>query len=125
MLNAASMMYGENQFNANQMDEALARTLSASGQLANIGSTYQGNERADLGLLSDLGAQQRQIDGQQRTADLNLLQTILGMAGGLGLNTSQVTGISNQGTQTTTQTPGLLNYLNVGANVYGSYMGGE
>ena len=123
MLNAANMMYGEDQFNANQMDEALARTLSASGQLANIGSTYQGNERADLGLLSDLGAQQRQIDGQQRTADLNLLQTILGMAGGLGLNTSQVTGISNQGTQTTTQTPGLLNYVNSGLGLIGAGTG--
>lgn len=110
MLTASQMMYGQNEFNANQMDEALARTLSASGQLADIGSTYQGNERADTGLLAELGAQQRQIDGQQRTADIGLLQTILNMAGGLGINTSQVTGIANQGTQTTRATPGLLDY---------------
>ncbi len=111
MLSAANMMYGENQFNANQMDEALARTLGASSQLADIGSTYQGNERADTGLLAELGAQQRQIDGQERTADIGLLQTILNMAGGLGINSSQVTGVSNQGTQTTTSTPGLLDWF--------------
>jgi hypothetical protein len=121
MLTSAEMMYGENQFNANQMDEALARTLGASGQLADIGSTFQQNERADTGLLAELGGQQRQIDGQQRTADIGLLQTILNMAGGLGINTSQVTGISNQGTQTTTTTPGLLNYLNTGANIFNAF----
>ncbi|NQZ48092.1 MAG: hypothetical protein HRT63_11280 [Erythrobacter sp.] len=113
----ASTLNDLNRFNASQADIALNRTLQGAGQLANIGSTYQGNERADLGLLSDLGAQQRQIDGQQRTADLNLLQTILGMAGGLGLNTSQVTGISNQGTQTSSVTPGLLDYVNGFANL--------
>ena len=111
MLTASEMMYGENQFNANQMDEALARTLGASGQLANIGSTYQGNERADTGLLAELGAQEREIDAQQRNADLGLLQTILNMAGGLGINSSQVTGVANNTNQTTTSTPGLLDWF--------------
>lgn len=116
MMSAANMMYGQNEFNANQMDESLARTLSASGQLADIGSTYQQNERADTGLLAELGAQEREIDGQQRTADLGLLQTILNMTGGLGINTSQVTGVANNTNQTTTSTPGLLDW-------YSAYQG--
>ncbi len=123
MLNAANMMYGENQFNANQMDEALARTLSASGQLANIGSTYQGNERADIGLLSQLGAQQRDIQRQQSTADIALLDTIANLLGGMGVNTSQVTGVANSGSTTQRARPGLLSTLgsvvDIGAGIAG------
>jgi len=108
------------QFNASQADTALNRAMQGAGQLANISNAYQGNERADMGLLSQLGNDQRQIDMQQRTADLGLLQQIMSMAGQLGLNTSQVTGISNTGTQNTTTSPGILDWIGAGTGVLGA-----
>ena len=124
MLTSAEMMFGENQFNANQIDEALARTLSASGQLADIGSTYQGNERADVGLLSQLGAQERDIQRQQSTADIALLDTIANLLGGMGVNTSQVTGVANSGSQTTRSQPGLLSTIGSVVDIGSGIAGG-
>lgn len=112
-----------NRFNASQADVALDRSMRGAGQLADISNTYQGNERADMGLLSQLGNDQRQIDMEQRTADLGLLQQIMSMAGQLGLNTSQITGIVNNGSQTTTQTPGLMDYWDRINNTIGAVNG--
>jgi hypothetical protein len=78
--------------------------------LRTTGSTQEANERAAIGLLSELGAQERGIQQQAANADIALLSTIAQLFGGLPFD--QVTGItgSQRGTQTTT--PGLLDYLN-------------
>lgn len=60
-------------FNASQQDNSLARQLQAAGVLSSIGSAQGADERANVGLLGDLGAQQREIDRQTRAAPLDLL----------------------------------------------------
>ena len=111
------------QFNASQADTALNRAMQGAGQLANISNAYQGNERADMGLLSQLGNDQRQIDMEMRNADRGLLDFIMQNASRLGLNTSQITGISNAGTQTTTTTPGLTDYWDLANNTIKAWTG--
>ena len=100
------------QFNANQRDDALSRQLSAAQQ-------YQNNERADLGLFNQLGQQQRQIEGQQRNADVGLLATMVDLFGSLPFG--QVTGYSNTGRTTQTQTPGIMDWINAGIGATNSF----
>ena len=103
-------MNSAGQFNAGQAERALDRALRGADSLRATGNTQETNERAALGLLGELGGQQRQIAGQVAGADVGLLGTIMQYAQALGLDVSQVTGIVNNGTQTTSTTPGLLDY---------------
>jgi hypothetical protein len=71
------------QFNAgqvNSMGEADAqRRLAAAGLLGDLSNSTGANDRADLGLLSDLGGQQRQIAMDQAAAPASLLSIIAGL----------------------------------------------
>jgi len=115
LLTGANLMH-QGIANNQQADEnSLDRAFRGADSLRNTASTYQGNERADLGLLSQLGAQERQIQQQQAGADLGLLSTMTQLFGGLPFD--QVTGIVNNGTQTTVGSPGLLDWVNGAANL--------
>jgi len=110
-----------NRFNASQADTALDRALRGADSLRSTGSTQEANERAAIDLLSRLGAEERGVQQQQQGADIALLSTIAQLFGGLPFD--QVTGITGSGNQTTTSTPGILDYLNTGANLFGAYQG--
>ena len=73
------------QFNAGQGDAALARQLQAAGLLTNIGSTQQGNERADIAQIAGLGDTQRGIQQDYDQADLQQLSAITQLLQQLGL----------------------------------------
>jgi small nuclear ribonucleoprotein (snRNP)-like protein len=107
-----------NRFNMSQADNALDRALRGADSLRTTGSTQEANERAAIGLLSELGAQERGVQQQQANADIALLSTIAQLFGGLPFG--QVTGQTSSGTATQTQTPGLLDFINAGANVVGA-----
>lgn len=72
-------------FNAGQEDQSLDRQLQAAGLLTQIGATQQGQERADIGLVSDLGAQERDIQQQYSQADISSLSAITELLQQLGL----------------------------------------
>lgn len=55
--------------------------LQATGLLGDLSNAEAANDRADLGLLSDLGVQQRGIDRDQRGAEANLLTLISALNG--------------------------------------------
>lgn len=65
-------------FNASQGDASLARQLQAAGLLSGIGSAEGANDRANIGLVADLGTQQREVDASQsEAARLAQLQALL------------------------------------------------
>ena len=97
------------QFNASQADNALQRALQGADSLRNTGSTQEANERAAISLLEQLGATQRGISGEQANADIGLLSTITQLLGGLPL--SQITGISESGSQTSRYTPSTMDSI--------------
>ncbi len=103
-----------NRFNVSQMDTALDRALRGADSLRNTGSTQEANERAAIGLLSQLGAQERSVAQQQANAELSLLSSIAQLFGGLPFE--QVTGVAGGGTQTGRSSPGILDYINSYAN---------
>ena len=72
-------------FNAGQQDQSLDRTLRASGLLAEIGATQQGQERADIGQIAGLGEMQRGIQQDYDQADLQQLSAITQLLSQLGL----------------------------------------
>ena len=108
------------RFNASQVDTALDRALRGADSLRTTASTFQGNERADTALVAELGAQERAIQQQEANAELGLLSEMVRMAQALGINTSQVTGVTSSGTQTTSSTPGLLDWVNAGTGLIGA-----
>jgi hypothetical protein len=73
------------QFNAGQRDGALDRMLSSAGLLTQIGSTQQGNERADIAQIAGLGDTQRGIQQDFDQADLQQLSAITQLLSQLGL----------------------------------------
>lgn len=61
------------QFNAGQ---ANSTRLAGAGLLGELGQSEAANNRADLGLLSDLGGQEREIDRQVLGADVEMTRLI-------------------------------------------------
>jgi hypothetical protein len=90
------------RYNAGAMDTALARRLSAGGALVNLGSTMGADTRANLELQGKMGADQRAIDQALAAADLNVLNDLAGIYGGLPLNL--FTGNTTTGTNTSSGT---------------------
>ncbi len=93
--------------------EQRARELQAAGLFGNLGATQGANERANIGLLADLGGQQRAIDANYRTADLSMLQALGSLYGQGQYGLFQ--GNTQNGTQTTQTNPGLLGAIGQGA----------
>lgn len=61
------------QFNAGQ---ANSTRLAGAGLLGDLAQAQDANQRADLGLLADLGGAQREIDRQVSNADVDLTRLI-------------------------------------------------
>jgi hypothetical protein len=106
------------RFNAGQGDTALNRQLAAGGQLGDLAGAMGNNERADLQMLSALGADERNISQQQATADLQLMQMMAQLYGTMpyGLFNGQ----NNTQTQTATSNPSILSTLGSAAMGLGS-----
>ena len=91
------------RYNAGAQDTALARQLSAGGALAGLGQTIGADQRANLTLQGQLGADQRAIEQAQAAAPLSVLQQIAATYGGMPLNLlsgSTTTGNSSGTTKT-------------------------
>ena len=96
---------GADQFNSQQGLAGANFRLGAAGQLGNMGVAQDANDRANLGLMGDLGAQQQQSNAMsdpqmQQAAWLSQLQQLL------GLNPAALIGqnVQSSGTQTGTTT---------------------
>ncbi len=118
LLTGANLMFQGIGNNQQAAESGLDRSLRAGDSLRTTGAQQSQDERSALGLLGELGAQERQINQQQANADLGLLSTITQLFGGIPFD--QVTGIVSNGNQTTTHSPGLLDWINGGANVLGA-----
>lgn len=90
-------------FNAGQANSMTgaerSAQLQATGLLGDLSSASAGNSRADLGLLADLGGQERDIERQNLGAEANLLALISSLNGAQPYdlfrgNTSNQTGTS-------------------------------
>lgn len=96
----ANLGTGVSTFNAGQTNDMGATErqaqLQATGLLGDLAQAGGAGDRADLGLLSDLGGQEREIDRQGRGAEANLLSLVA------ALNGSQPYGLFRG--QTTNQT---------------------
>ena len=107
------------QFNAGQRDANLDRRLQSAGLLGDLGATVGAEDRANIGLLADLGNQQREIDRAYRNADPTMAQ-LLG-----DLNAMQQFGLfqgqNSQGSSTTTNSQNAASML---AGLGGSWMMG-
>ena len=112
-------------FNAGQQDTALARALQSAGLLGTLGSTMGAEERANLGLLSGLGEQQRGVEQDQRNAIPTWLQLISQLNAGQNYplftgQTSNMRGTSS-GTNTTTQSQSPFSMM---AGLGGAWLAG-
>lgn len=115
----ADALNNMSQFNAGQQDTALARRLQAAGLLGDLGATVGAEDRANIGLLSDLGNQQREIDRAFRNADPTMVQLLgqLQAMQDLGL----LQGQTSSGTSTTTESQ---NAAALGAALGGMWLSG-
>lgn len=94
------------QFNAGQGDQALARQLQAASLMGNLGGAMGAQERADLDMLMRLGEQERGINQQQATADLQLMQLMAQLYGQMPYNL--FTGQTGTQTGTARNVPGAV-----------------
>lgn len=106
------------RFNAGQGDTALARQLAAGGQLGALAGDMANNERADLTMLAQLGTDERNVQQQQATADLNLMQVMAQLYGSMPYGLFQ--GQNSTQTTTGTSSPSLASILSAGAMGLGS-----
>jgi len=91
------------QFNAGMDESSLMRALAASGQMGQLAGAQGNNERADLAMLSQLGNDERAINQQGATADLQLMNMMAQLYGTMPYNL--FTGQNTTGTQTVRNTP--------------------
>ena len=118
----AQLQQQSNQFNADLANQNRDRQLAAIGLSGDLTSTDQANQRANLGLLSDISGQQWQIDQYNQLSPLSYLSAYGGLLdpsllslfiGQQGQGTE-----TTQGTQTTRQSGGLLgDLLSVGSSI--------
>lgn len=102
------------QFNAGQQDNAANRGIQAAGMLGQLANQYGEGTRQDLGAMASLGEMQRNIEQQQRLAEVAQLQTmgqlynpaLLALFRGQDVN-GTMSGTMN-GTSTQTQSPSLF-----------------
>ena len=88
------------RYNAGAQDAAAARQLAAGGALASLGQATGADQRANLALQGQLGADQRAIDQALASAPLSVLQEIAKTYGGLPLNL--LSGSTTTGNSTST-----------------------
>jgi hypothetical protein len=120
----ASALNGNSQFNAGQIDGALARQLQAAGLTGQISDSFANNYRADTSLIAQLGEQQRAIAQQQAMAPYAQLQALGGAyqyGGPLVGQTINSNGTSS-GTDVTKTTPSTFDQLLAAAQVASSFV---
>ncbi len=104
-----------NQFNAGQADSAANRQLSAAGLLGQLSTGQGANERDNIALQAALGGTQRDIANAQQQGDYARLAMLQQLLGGvpMGAFVGQTTtgNMQSNGTQTTTQNPGMMGIL--------------
>lgn len=105
---AAEAQLRDQAFNTAQglYGDAQGRNQAAAGLLGNLGQAQGSEQRANTGLMADLGETQRGIDANYRTADLSMLEA-LGQLYGQG-QYGLFHGQNQQGTNTTTNSPSAM-----------------
>lgn len=98
--------------------DAQNRNLAAGGLLSNIGGAEDANSRANIGLMGELGREQRGIDSDYRTADLSMLQA-LGQLNGQG-QFGLFQGSNMTGTTTNRETPSTMQQIGQAAQTAAS-----
>lgn len=117
---------GADQFNSQQGLAGANFRLGAAGQLGNTGIAQDANDRANLGLMGDLGAQQQQANAMsdpamQQAAWLQQLQQLLGLNPAALIGQQVNSTGSQQGTQSTSDPMGAIGtILNAAATAYAS-----
>lgn len=117
------------QFNAGQEDNSLLRQLQAAGMLGDLSQAQGTGERADLGLLAQLGDQQRGVEQQQALGPLAQLEAVGGLYNQfpyqplVGQSVNGTTSGTMSGTSVQKSSPSLFNQLLSGASLF-SGLGG-
>lgn len=112
LLTNVNAMNTNSMFNANQNDVADGRDLAAAGQLANISGQAADTERADLATLAQLGTDERNIEGDQRRAPLELAQLMSQLYGNVPWEV--ITGQRYNEQSSSSGTPALASILGSG-----------
>ena len=103
------------QFNAQMQGDALARQLQAAGLLGDLGNSQQSNQRQNLALTADLGAEQQRIEQMRRMAIPAQIDAMAGWYNQfpLGLWSGEnVQGtVNSRGTNVTKSSPSLFQML--------------
>ncbi|MED5549877.1 MAG: tail fiber domain-containing protein [Pseudomonadota bacterium] len=107
----ADALNNMSQFNAGQQDAALARMLQSAGLLGDLGATVGSEDRANIGLLAQLGEQQRDIEQDARNAAPTLAQLIAMLQGSQPFGAMAGQHSTGTGTSTTTNSPSALQTL--------------
>jgi hypothetical protein len=114
------------RFNAQMGDAAAARQLQAAGMLADIANQYGTGVRADLGLMGQLGDQQRGVEAQYAMAPLAQLQALGQLYGTTPYSLFSGNNVSSnetmQGMGTVSQTPSLFNQMLAAASVAAKFV---
>ncbi|WP_454760578.1 hypothetical protein [Caulobacter segnis] len=100
---ALASMAAQNQgsmFNAGQRDNYSTQQLQAASLLGTLGDAQSSNQRADLGLLGDLGGQQQAITQNQLGATPSFLQLLGSLNGQIPIGSFTSTTNTGQGTGT-------------------------
>lgn len=109
-------------YNNDQVNQGAEFDLRRGGMLADMTGQERAFEDSDIGRLMNFGATERGIEdqaGQRQYNDyLTQLQTRMGLLGSTPIL------VDSTGESTTTSRPGALDYLNTGANLWSTFMGG-
>lgn len=130
----AETQFQANLANQDSQNRVIDRYLTSAGLLSGLGSTSDASNRANIGLLADLGGDQRAISQSEATAPISLLQVQQALLSGLPLSmfTGQTTSGTSAGTSTGTststgtgttvenKTPSLLQGIGQGADTIGA-----
>lgn len=106
--------------NQSSQNSALDRYLSGANILGSLGSAQDASNRANIGLLSDLGGTQRDIAQSQATAPISLLQVQQALLSGLPLSQFMGSTTTGQSSGTQTSNPSLLQGIGQGAQTAAS-----
>jgi hypothetical protein len=126
----SGLLSQNSQFNAQMQAEALQRQLAAAGLMGELGNSQQANQRDNLALTAQLGAQQQQIEQQRRLAALAQIEAMGGLyRDGIPLNLfsgqSLFGTVNSRGTNVTNSSPSLFQMLlEAGSKVANAYAAG-
>jgi hypothetical protein len=106
----AQRAQGAKDLNAQLYGQQMDRALAASRQLGDLSTTYDANQRANIGAQAQVGDALRGIDQQQLAAPVTSTQQIVAMLSGLPIQL--FTGQHSDGTQTGSSTSNTVGSSN-------------